>query len=94
MAIYGPDGAFAGVRRPGSGTVIVVDGVPLVVDRLTGATGLELKADPGVPAVYAGFGTLIATTILSFRTHSTVWAEESEEGDLHVGGKTCVRACA
>ena len=74
--------------------MIVVDGVPLVVDRLTGATGLELKADPGVPAVYAGFGTLIATTILSFRTHSTVWAEESEEGDLHVGGKTCVRACA
>lgn len=27
----------------------------LVIDDLVGSTGLELKVDPGVPYVYAGF---------------------------------------
>jgi cytochrome c biogenesis protein len=28
----------------------------IVVDDIVGSTGLELKVDPGVPYVYAGFG--------------------------------------
>ena len=88
VAVYGPDGAFVGVRRPGSGKAIVVDDVPLLVERLTGATGLELKSDPGVPLVYAGFGLLIVTSFLSFVSHSQVWAVEDAAGALHVGGKT------
>lgn len=32
-----------------------VEGMSLVVDDLVGSTGLELKVDPGVPYVYAGF---------------------------------------
>ncbi len=28
----------------------------LTVDAIVGSTGLELKSDPGVPYVYAGFG--------------------------------------
>ena len=32
-----------------------VEGMQLVVDDLVGSTGLELKVDPGVPYVYAGF---------------------------------------
>ncbi len=31
----------------------------LVIDDLVGSTGLELKVDPGVPYVYAGFAGLI-----------------------------------
>lgn len=31
------------------------EGMQLVVDDLVGSTGLELKVDPGVPYVYAGF---------------------------------------
>ena len=27
----------------------------ILVDDLVGSTGMELKADPGVPYVYAGF---------------------------------------
>ena len=27
----------------------------IVVDAIVGSTGLELKSDPGVPYVYAGF---------------------------------------
>jgi cytochrome c biogenesis protein len=89
VALYGPDGSFAGVRRPGSGTPIVVDGVPMLVERLTGATGLELKHDPGVPVVYAGFAGVMLTTFLSFVSHSQVWAmEDGATGALHVGGKS------
>ena len=33
-----------------------VEGMSLTVDAIVGSTGLELKSDPGVPYVYAGFG--------------------------------------
>lgn len=32
-----------------------VEGMQLVIEDLVGSTGLELKVDPGVPYVYAGF---------------------------------------
>ncbi len=33
-----------------------VEGLELIIDDLVGSTGLELKVDPGIPYVYAGFG--------------------------------------
>jgi len=35
--------------------IVQVEGMSLVIDDLVGSTGLELKVDPGVPYVYAGF---------------------------------------
>ena len=32
-----------------------VEGLEIAVDDVVGSTGLELKVDPGVPYVYAGF---------------------------------------
>jgi hypothetical protein len=43
VAVYGPDGAFVGVRRPGSNKPIKVDGREIVIDELIGATGMQLK---------------------------------------------------
>lgn len=54
MILYDSQGKFAGVRRPGSGTPIEVDGMKIIVDDIVGSTGLEFKRDPGVPVVYAG----------------------------------------
>lgn len=54
VVFYDSKGQFVGVRRPGSGKAIQVEGLQLVVEGVVGATGLELKNDPGVPAVYAG----------------------------------------
>ncbi len=54
VVFYDSKGQFVGVRRPGSGKAIAVEGLQLVVEGVVGATGLELKNDPGVPAVYAG----------------------------------------
>jgi cytochrome c biogenesis protein len=89
VAAYASDGSFAGVRRPGSGRPIVVDGLTLVIDDVKGSTGLELKTDPGVPWVYAGFAGLMVTSFLSLLSHSQVWAVgEESSGLLHVGGRS------
>lgn len=56
VVLYNSDGSFAGVRRVGSGKPIEVEGLKITVDNIIGSTGLELKSDPGVPIVYAGFG--------------------------------------
>jgi cytochrome c biogenesis protein len=43
-----------------------------VLEGITGSTGLEIKSDPGVPLVYAGFGGLMITTLISYISHSQV----------------------
>jgi cytochrome c biogenesis protein len=87
VAIYDSKGTFVGVRRPESKKPIVVDGLKLVLGDLKGSTGLELKTDPGVPLVYAGFAGLMVTSFLSLLSHSQVWAIQ-EETSIIIGGKT------
>ena len=87
LVLYKADGSFAGVRRPGSGNPIVVDGLTITIDDVVGSTGLDVKADPGVPAVYAGFGGLMVSTLVSYLSFNQVWALE-EGGALHVAGRT------
>ncbi|KAG1655284.1 hypothetical protein FOA52_007980 [Chlamydomonas sp. UWO 241] len=87
VVIYDSKGAFVGVRRPGSGKPIEVEGLRLVVEGITGATGLEIKHDPGVPWVYAGFGGLMITTLISYLSHSQVWA--CQDGSyVYVAGRS------
>lgn len=101
--LYDSKGQFAGVRRPGSGKSIEIEGMKITVDEITGSTGLEIKYDPGVPLVYtgrllslllvyprariAGFAGLMITTILSYLSHAQIWALQSGR-DLHVAGKS------
>ena len=87
VAFYDADGAFVGVRRPGSGKAIRVGGVDLLADSLSGSSGLELKVDPGVPFVYAGFAAVMLSSFLAFVSFSQVWGQEAG-GTLHVGGRT------
>lgn len=87
VVIYDSHGTFVGVRRPGSDRPITVDGVEIVVDDVIGSTGLEIKLDPGVPMVYAGFGALMLTTVTSYLSHSQVWALQ-EGTSIIVGGRT------
>ena len=56
-----------------------VEGMQLVIDDLVGSTGLELKVDPGVPYVYAGFAgqpTLLQSSlpvVLAYHGEHETW---------------------
>lgn len=87
IVVYDLDGKFAGIRRPSSKLPIEINGMKIVIEDAIGSTGLELKTDPGVPVVYAGFGALMLTTCISYLSHSQIWALQNGTA-LVVGGKT------
>ncbi|CAJ2679198.1 cytochrome c biogenesis protein CCS1 chloroplastic-like [Trifolium pratense] len=87
IVLYDKEGKFAGVRRPNSKLPINIDGSEIVVVDAIGSSGLDLKTDPGVPVVYAGFGALMLTTCISYLSHSQIWALQ-DGTTVVIGGKT------
>ncbi|MBZ8183057.1 cytochrome c biogenesis protein [Oscillatoria salina] len=85
MLVYNVQGQLVGAVRPGQ--AIQVNGITLKVLELIGSTGLQIKADPGVPIVYTGFGLLMVAVIMSYVSHSQIWALATEDS-LYLGGKT------
>ena len=72
------------VRANGSAEV---NGITFTLKETIGSTGLQIKADPGIPIVYAGFGLLMLGVMMSYISHSQIWA--LQVGDrLYIGGKT------
>lgn len=85
VLIYDNDGQLASTVREGMS--IDINGVTLYVDEVVGSTGLQIKADPGIPIVYLGFGLLMISVLMSYVSHSQIWA--LQQGDrLYIGGKT------
>ncbi|KAK7319302.1 hypothetical protein RJT34_04021 [Clitoria ternatea] len=87
IVLYDMEGKFVGVRRPNSKLPININGTEIVIVDAIGSSGLDLKTDPGVPLVYAGFGALMLTTCISFLSHSQVWALQDGTTAI-IGGKT------
>ncbi|NBD32564.1 MAG: cytochrome c biogenesis protein, partial [Cyanobacteria bacterium] len=85
LLVYDTAGKLTGVVRPGMG--IEVEGMTLKVKDLIGATGLQIKADPGIPIVYTGFGLLMIGVVMSYVSHSQIWALQTDHS-LYLGGKT------
>jgi cytochrome c biogenesis protein len=93
VLIYDTDGQLISTVRQGMSTQ--VNGVKLWIDEVVGSTGLQIKADPGIPMVYAGFGLLMLSVLMSYVSHSQIWALQEkgseaspEELRLMVGGRT------
>ncbi|MEH2236408.1 cytochrome c biogenesis protein [Nostoc sp.] len=85
VLIYDATGKLVDTVRAGMFTEI--NGVKLKILDVIGSTGLQIKADPGIPIVYSGFGLLMLGVVMSYFSHSQIWA--LQKGDrLYVGGKT------
>ncbi|HEY9806753.1 MAG TPA: cytochrome c biogenesis protein ResB, partial [Candidatus Obscuribacterales bacterium] len=85
LLLYDIQGKLVGTVR--AGMAVDVNGVTLSVVDLIGSTGLQIKADPGIPAVYAGFGLLMLSVMMSYVSHSQIWALQ-KDGRFYVGGRT------
>jgi cytochrome c biogenesis protein len=59
----------------------------LEVKGVTGATGVQSKKDPGTVLVYTGFGLLMIGVMMSYLSHSQVWAF-AKDGVVYVAGRT------
>ncbi|BAY13564.1 cytochrome c biogenesis protein [Calothrix sp. NIES-2098] len=85
VLIYDGTGKLINTVRAGMSTQ--VNGVRLKIVELIGSTGLQIKVDPGIPIVYTGFALLMLGVVMSYFSHSQIWA--LQKGDrLYVGGKT------
>ena len=85
VLIYDNAGQLISTVR--KGMAAEVNGVTLSLVDVVGSTGLQIKADPGIPLVYGGFGLLMLGVIMSYVSHSQVWALE-QRGVIYVGGRT------
>ena len=85
VLIYDNAGQLIATAR--KGMAAEVNGVRLTLVDVVGSTGLQIKADPGIPMVYGGFGLLMLGVIMSYVSHSQVWALE-QDGTIYIGGRT------
>jgi cytochrome c biogenesis protein len=85
LLVYDQEGALSASVRSGGETE--VNGVTLKVLDLIGATGLQIKVDPGIPLVYAGFALLMMSALMSYVSHSQIWALQ-QDGKFYIGGRT------
>lgn len=85
LLIYDTSGKLTTTVRPGM--AIEVNGITLKIVDVIGSTGLQIKADPGIPFVYLGFGLLMLGVVMSYFSHSQIWALQ-KNGKVYFGGRT------
>ncbi len=85
VLVYDMQGKLVSTVRVGMSTE--VNGITLAIADLIGSTGLQIKADPGIPLVYAGFGFLMLGVVMSYVSHSQIWALH-QNGRFYIGGRT------
>lgn len=85
VLIYDAKGKLATTLRAGMSTEI--NGVTLKLEEIVGSTGLQIKADPGIPLVYTGFALMMISVLMSYVSHSQIWLMKQGE-KVYIGGKT------
>ena len=59
----------------------------LTLIEIISSTGLQIKTDPGIPIIYAGFFFLMLSTLISYITYSQIWIIQNNN-KLFIGGTT------
>ncbi len=83
--IYNQQGDLTSAIRLGQS--VEIDGINVKLIDIIGSTGLQIKADPGVPIVYTGFALLMIGVVMSYFSHSQIWALE-QDNNFYFGAKT------
>ncbi|RMF23597.1 MAG: cytochrome c biogenesis protein [Cyanobacteria bacterium J083] len=86
LVAYNEAGELMNAVRVGQSIPLREDLELKVID-LIGSTGLQIKADPGIPIVYTGFGLLMLGVIMSYVSYSQIWALQ-QDNRFYLGGKT------
>mmetsp|Transcript_6 Transcript_6/g.17 ORF Transcript_6/g.17 Transcript_6/m.17 type:complete len:422 (-) Transcript_6:1312-2577(-) len=60
---------------------------PITLTDIISSTGLQIKSDPGIPLIYAGFFLLMVSTLISYITYSQIWIIQYNR-QVFVGGTT------
>lgn len=82
--IYTQKGLFLGTKNVGD--LINAD---VIIKEILPSTGLLIKSDPTIPAMYFGFASLMATASLSYLPYAQIWA--SKHGNLIFIGSSANR---
>lgn len=61
--------------------------VPIALIDIISSTGIQIKADPGIPIIYAGFMLLMLSTLISYITYSQIWIIQYKR-QIFIGGNT------
>jgi cytochrome c biogenesis protein len=61
--------------------------IPMTLTDIISSTGLQIKSDPGIPLIYAGFFLLMVSTLISYITYSQIWIIQYNR-QIFIGGNT------
>jgi len=61
--------------------------IPITLTDIISSTGLQIKSDPGIPLIYAGFFLLMISTLISYITYSQIWIIQYNK-QIFIGGNT------
>jgi len=61
--------------------------IPIILTDIISSTGIQIKADPGIPIIYAGFMFLMLSTLISYITYSQIWIIQYRR-QIFIGGNT------
>ena len=82
--LYRSGGTFLGTFNLGE-SINLLDGLEIL--EFIPETGLQIKADPGIPLLYLGFGILMFSTLLSYLSYTQFWLLQ-DKNKLVIGGDT------
>lgn len=83
-SIYNSEGEFLG-NLESNETLTNVSNLKLI--ETLSSTGLQIKTDPGIPIIYAGFFFLMISTLISYITYSQIWVLK-EQKNIFIAGTT------
>lgn len=76
FSLYSSQGNFLGTFNLGDKIRSLDD---LIIFEIVTETGLQIKADPGIPLIYFGFGVLMVSSLISYFSFTQFWLAKNNK---------------